>query len=108
VFHQGLAWIFWGPFQTDPVDSLCVEKQKTLRFYRLRMNHDMTPELCFEFCLGAGLDLFGLVLGEECRCGASLLNKDVWEFEVGIRAPDAGVVCLFESKDVSSGFCMFS
>ena len=38
----------------------------------------MTPELCFEFCIGAGLDLFGLV-GEECRCGASLLNKDVWQ-----------------------------
>ena len=49
-----------------------------LRFYRLQTNHDMTPELCFEFCIGAGLDLFGLV-GEECRCGASLLNKDVWQ-----------------------------
>eukprot|EP00435_Cladocopium_sp_Y103_P073183 s7_g42.t1 len=51
-----------------------------MRFYRLQMNHDMTPELCFEFCIGAGLDLFGLV-GEECRCGASLLNKDIWRME---------------------------
>eukprot|EP00435_Cladocopium_sp_Y103_P073690 s7_g44.t1 len=51
-----------------------------LPFYRLQMNHDMTPELCFEFCIGAGLDLFGLV-GEECRCGASLLNKDIWRME---------------------------
>ena len=50
----------------------------SMRFYRLQTNHDMTPELCFEFCIGAGLDLFGLV-GEECRCGASLLNKDVWQ-----------------------------
>ena len=47
------------------------------------MNHEMTPELCFEFCLGAGLDLFGLVVGEECRCGGSLLNKDLWQFKAG-------------------------
>eukprot|EP00438_Fugacium_kawagutii_P024985 Skav225727 [mRNA] locus=scaffold611:63986:72261:+ [translate_table: standard] len=50
-----------------------------LPFYRLQMNHDMTPDLCFEFCIGAGLDLFGLV-GEECRCGASLLNKDAYPY----------------------------
>lgn len=60
------------------------------RFYRLQANHDMMPELCFEFCIGAGLDLFGLV-GEECRCGASLLNKDVWGAAVG-GAPRGGLL----------------
>ncbi|CAK9056801.1 Tolloid-like protein 2 (Metalloprotease xolloid) (Xenopus tolloid) [Durusdinium trenchii] len=38
----------------------------------------MSPATCFEFCVGAGLDLFALVQGEECRCGASRLNKGVW------------------------------
>ena len=33
----------------------------------------MTPALCFEFCIGKGLDIFGLV-GVECRCGASAVN----------------------------------
>ena len=49
------------------------------RFYRLQMTSGaMSPETCFEFCVGAGLDLFALVQGEECRCGASRLNKGVW------------------------------
>ncbi|CAK9088592.1 Hypothetical protein SCF082_LOCUS41836, partial [Durusdinium trenchii] len=48
-------------------------------FYRVRMTSGaMSAETCFEFCLGAGLDLFALVQGEECRCGASRLNKGVW------------------------------
>ena len=65
--------------QLDVLDRIDQTRQASgsMRFYRLQTNHDMTPELCFEFCIGAGLDLFGLV-GEECRCGASLLNKDVW------------------------------
>lgn len=33
--------------------------------------------MCFEFCLGNGLDLFAL-LDSECRCGASRLNRGVW------------------------------
>ena len=77
-----------------------------MRFYRLQTNHDMTPELCFEFCIGAGLDLFGLV-GEECRCGASLLNKDVWQMAaprttglllpLAKQLPDTEMQCLFVS-----------
>ena len=35
----------------------------------------MTPALCFEFCIGKGLDIFGLVEGVECRCGASAVNS---------------------------------
>mmetsp|Transcript_34391 Transcript_34391/g.77154 ORF Transcript_34391/g.77154 Transcript_34391/m.77154 type:complete len:108 (+) Transcript_34391:237-560(+) len=39
----------------------------------------MSPQLCFQFCLGKGLDLFGLV-GSECRCGASVLNRQAWRW----------------------------
>ena len=35
----------------------------------------MTPAPCFEFCIGKGLDIFGLVEGLECRCGASAVNS---------------------------------
>ena len=73
----------------------------TSRFYRLQTNHDMTPELCFEFCIGAGLDLFGLV-GEDCRCGASLLNKDVWAAAGG--TPRAGLL-LPLSKQLATEDC---
>lgn len=45
--------------------------------FRMRSN-EMSVEECFEFCLSKGLDLFGLVKGAECRCGASRLNSGVW------------------------------
>mmetsp|Transcript_91094 Transcript_91094/g.262655 ORF Transcript_91094/g.262655 Transcript_91094/m.262655 type:complete len:608 (-) Transcript_91094:172-1995(-) len=48
-----------------------------LPFYRMRSN-GMSPDLCFSFCLGKGLDLFGLSSGGDCRCGASALNSAVW------------------------------
>ena len=46
-------------------------------FFRMRSNA-MTPVICFEFCIGEGLDLFALVQGVECRCGATALNL-VWQ-----------------------------
>ena len=45
-----------------------------LPFYSMRSN-GMTPALCFEFCIGKGLDIFALVEGVECRCGASAVNS---------------------------------
>jgi len=45
-----------------------------LPFYSMRSNA-MTGALCFEFCIGKGLDIFGLVEGVECRCGASAVNS---------------------------------
>ena len=78
----------------------------------------MSPQLCFQFCLGKGalrqvmlgavgecfcseaargLDLFGL-LGSECRCGASALNRQAL-----LVAPDSfhlmglGLCCLAAS-----------
>jgi len=33
---------------------------------------------CSTFCLKKGLDLSGIVGGVECRCGASVLNENVW------------------------------
>jgi len=38
----------------------------------------MTVDMCFEFCLSKGLDLSGVLLGIECRCGATVVNKAVW------------------------------
>lgn len=69
-----------GPVHPPPTtrfDSLSLSR----RFYRLRMNKPMSAESCFEFCIGAGMDLFGLVEGVECRCGASRLNKGIWRDE---------------------------
>eukprot|EP00435_Cladocopium_sp_Y103_P071636 s526_g38.t1 len=48
-----------------------------LPFFRM-VSNEMSTETCFEFCLSKGLDLFGLVKGVECRCGASRLNSAVW------------------------------
>jgi len=66
-------------------DYYCMEHRSEVRcqlpFYRM-LSNAMSPTVCFEFCLGKGLDLFGLVANpaghSECRCGASLLNKIVW------------------------------
>eukprot|EP00439_Symbiodinium_sp_Y106_P067716 s2710_g11.t1 len=51
----------------------------------------MSPQLCFQFCLGKGLDLFGL-LGSECRCGASALNRQAWRWG----KPRAGLTIPWE------------
>ena len=48
-----------------------------LRFFRMRSN-ELTAPLCFEFCISQGLDLFALVENDECRCGATRLNRAVW------------------------------
>lgn len=44
-----------------------------LPFYSMRSNA-LIPALCFEFCVGKGMDIFALVDGVECRCGASAVN----------------------------------
>jgi len=48
-----------------------------LPFYRMHSDL-MSPALCFSFCISKGLDVFGLVDGGECRCGATNVNVDVW------------------------------
>jgi len=50
-----------------------------LPFYRLRVNKDVAVRLCFSFCSSRGMDLFGLAGDEECRCGASLANRNIWK-----------------------------
>jgi hypothetical protein len=70
---------------STPADWTCVNWNGTngstcrsgLPFYRMQSN-SLTPALCFEYCTGLGFDLFGLVQGSECRCGASKLNQVVW------------------------------
>jgi len=37
-----------------------------------------TPELCYKFCLSKGMDVFGIESSSVCRCGATVLNKEVW------------------------------
>jgi len=46
-----------------------------LPFYRLKMGDVRS---CAEFCLSKGLDLSGVVDGQECRCGASA-NHVIWK-----------------------------
>ena len=36
----------------------------------------------YEFCTGKGLDIFALVAGVECRCGASAVNQNLGRFRV--------------------------
>ncbi len=45
-----------------------------LAFYSMRSNA-LIPALCYEFCVGKGMDIFALVHGVECRCGASAVNS---------------------------------
>mmetsp|Transcript_18569 Transcript_18569/g.32514 ORF Transcript_18569/g.32514 Transcript_18569/m.32514 type:complete len:432 (+) Transcript_18569:15-1310(+) len=75
-----------------------------LPFYRMRSNL-LTPNHCFEFCLGLGLDIFGLVQGMECRCGASQLNRAVWGSagpKVGLRLPALSESCMSTNTSTCS------
>ena len=58
-----------------------------LPFYSMRSN-SMTPSLCYEFCTGKGLDIFALVAGVECRCGASAVNQNARAHQVDSRHLD--------------------
>eukprot|EP00929_Paragymnodinium_shiwhaense_P051420 TRINITY_DN2587_c0_g1_i1.p1 TRINITY_DN2587_c0_g1~~TRINITY_DN2587_c0_g1_i1.p1 ORF type:complete len:1185 (-),score=183.40 TRINITY_DN2587_c0_g1_i1:34-3504(-) len=69
----------------DPRDFSCMmweEKGKKcnagLPFYARR---GISTDGCFEFCLQKGLDIFGIVNGETCRCGASKLNTEAWQYK---------------------------
>eukprot|EP00435_Cladocopium_sp_Y103_P024864 s1803_g6.t1 len=76
----------------DAKDTTCVNWTQEspchsgLPFFRM-VSNEMSVENCFEFCLSKGLDLFGLVKGVECRCGASRLNSGVW----GSKKPRPGL-----------------
>mmetsp|Transcript_138286 Transcript_138286/g.429906 ORF Transcript_138286/g.429906 Transcript_138286/m.429906 type:complete len:587 (+) Transcript_138286:64-1824(+) len=50
-------------------------------------DHPMTATKCYMFCLSRGMDIFALEKGAMCRCGASMLNKQVWRE----RMPRAGL-----------------
>eukprot|EP00408_Alexandrium_pacificum_P057330 CAMPEP_0171171402 /NCGR_PEP_ID=MMETSP0790-20130122/9199_1 /TAXON_ID=2925 /ORGANISM="Alexandrium catenella, Strain OF101" /LENGTH=713 /DNA_ID=CAMNT_0011636255 /DNA_START=45 /DNA_END=2183 /DNA_ORIENTATION=+ len=38
----------------------------------------VTVTACSRFCTGKGMDLSAVIMGRECRCGASLLNGQIW------------------------------
>jgi len=46
-------------------------------FYQMRSNA-MSPSMCYEFCTGKGMDIFALVDGIECKCGATAVNHNIW------------------------------
>jgi len=42
---------------------------------------EMSDGNCFRFCTSKGLDIFGVLSGQECRCGASVVNEAAWHEE---------------------------
>jgi len=51
-----------------------------LPFYRMHAD-EVSPSMCYEWCISKGLDIFGIVQGKECRCGASRLDTAAWGHE---------------------------
>eukprot|EP00927_Polykrikos_kofoidii_P027960 TRINITY_DN2448_c0_g2_i1.p1 TRINITY_DN2448_c0_g2~~TRINITY_DN2448_c0_g2_i1.p1 ORF type:complete len:621 (-),score=86.47 TRINITY_DN2448_c0_g2_i1:34-1707(-) len=64
--HRDMKCLAWKS------DEKCMHG---LPFFRLPNSN---PELCFDFCLQNGLDIFGLTPDGVCRCGATMLNSQVW------------------------------
>mmetsp|Transcript_23976 Transcript_23976/g.44042 ORF Transcript_23976/g.44042 Transcript_23976/m.44042 type:complete len:635 (-) Transcript_23976:164-2068(-) len=46
-------------------------------FFRMTSNA-LDMDMCFQFCIGMGLDIFALVDNAECRCGATAGNRGAW------------------------------
>jgi len=73
----------------DPADTRCMNYagtelcQSGVPFYRIHSDL-MTPAMCFTFCVSKGLDISALVDGSECRCGATVVNVNIWH---RVRAP---------------------
>ncbi|CAE7864073.1 unnamed protein product [Symbiodinium necroappetens] len=63
-----------------PLDWSCRFASSTCRqglpFYSMASNAQ-SPSLCFAFCIEKGMDIFGIVGADECRCGASVLNTAI-------------------------------
>ena len=83
-----------GPrlYDTAPRDFTCMHHRahtscrSGLPFFRLLVNREGAPRLCFSWCSGKGADLFGLLgwsntssTTAECRCGATITNRKFWE-----------------------------
>eukprot|EP00439_Symbiodinium_sp_Y106_P075740 s176_g15.t1 len=67
-------------------------------FYSMRSN-SMTPSLCYEFCTGKGLDIFALVAGVECRCGAAQVNQNARSHHIDSRHLDFNPLVLSPHTD---------
>ncbi|CAJ1349707.1 unnamed protein product [Effrenium voratum] len=75
--------------------------RRGLPFYRFTESA-LRPGDCFRLCTGKGLDLFGLSDGGECRCGASLLNRQAWRW----RKPPPGLALAWpKSRRVRPELC---
>ncbi|CAJ1404240.1 unnamed protein product [Effrenium voratum] len=90
----------------DVMDDTCIHHNTDepcnggLPFFRMKSN-SVTVGTCYAFCLGNGLDLFGLTAGGECRCGASRLNKAVWRDakpRPGLELPKPRGSCTMEEQ----------
>jgi len=66
-------------------DYTCLDWQQPepcrngLPFYRLSGEIYPDQDMCFDFCLSKGLDIFGLVRAG-CLCGASAINRQAWHW----------------------------
>jgi len=64
---------------SDYMDDTCMSYKGTascrdgLPFFS-KVEQPMSVDVCYDFCTSKGLDLFGILSEEECRCGASNLN----------------------------------
>jgi len=52
-----------------------------LPFFSANVTSTRPVDTCFRFCTSKGLDLFGVLSDQECRCGASLVNEAAWHEE---------------------------
>jgi len=68
--------------QTSRFDMTCINLTQSakcrhgLPFYKFEA-HSMAAKRCFDNCSTRGLDVFGIVGGKQCYCGASVLNDGI-------------------------------
>jgi hypothetical protein len=63
---------------TCAADELSGKCRSGVPFYRSSLTG--VPE-CFHFCMERRLDIFAIFEHSECRCGASRLNRRIWNFQ---------------------------
>eukprot|EP00408_Alexandrium_pacificum_P027143 CAMPEP_0171183324 /NCGR_PEP_ID=MMETSP0790-20130122/15221_1 /TAXON_ID=2925 /ORGANISM="Alexandrium catenella, Strain OF101" /LENGTH=432 /DNA_ID=CAMNT_0011648299 /DNA_START=60 /DNA_END=1358 /DNA_ORIENTATION=+ len=60
-----------------------------------------TPQECSAFCARKGLDVSAVVEEKECRCGATMLNGQVWRGNL----PRPGIAFRSELEEAGAGTC---
>jgi len=60
---------------------------------------------CFDHCITRGLDMFAVVEGVECRCGASLLSTAVWRQQPPAAGKAFSIGASVQSSNATEGEC---